>query len=204
MKKTLIAGVVLIAITTLAGWATAHARPAHVSLPDTMMGHWCSNGDPNADPNIFIRAEECNHFLNIQHDVYDGDVYDGGDWWCQIKAVRRVTSSAFAVHARCGGTDENQWTSDLLFQAIDNQLYVSGCAHNQCPDPAIIYLIKQWYDLNEICRGYPSEHGDSCEKRDNEVGPALDAHGYCYGKEDQVEVEREWHKCTQTSLPYRP
>ena len=63
-------------------------------------------------------------------------------------------------------------------------------------------LIAQWREQNGLCRGL---HGDdprmqpACDERQR-IGRALDAQGWCYGREDQMAYEMDWHECVSGSL----
>ena len=70
--------------------------------------------------------------------------------------------------------------------------------------PDVDQLIAQWTEQNSLCRGL---HGDdprmqpACDER-QQLGRALDAHDWCYGKENQYGYQMEWHRCETGSVHY--
>ena len=101
-----------------------------------MVGHWCLNGDdPAAELGNYVHRNSgvaCDDILDVEHAAYFTNEYG-----CQIKTARQIAPSAYVVHTNCGETPDNQWTADALFQAIDDQLYVSDCPNGQCPKPLL-------------------------------------------------------------------
>lgn len=63
-------------------------------------------------------------------------------------------------------------------------------------------LMKQYYDLNEKCRGGSGDDPkttESCDAREA-VSTLLRSGGICYGEEDQAGSEIEFHRCNLRSL----
>ena len=72
------------------------------------------------------------------------------------------------------------------------------------PPPEVARLIEQWGEQNSLCRGL---HGDdprmqpACDER-QQLGRALDAQGWCYGKQHQYGYQMVWHPCEADSWHY--
>lgn len=61
-------------------------------------------------------------------------------------------------------------------------------------------MIEAWQEANSGCRGGtdPNKTEVMCDLRD-EIGKALDARGWCYGKQGQAGYQMNWHSCKSNS-----
>ncbi len=67
-------------------------------------------------------------------------------------------------------------------------------------------LIELYEDANAICRGNSGNDVKTwanCAAR-SVYGTALNERDWCYGKEDQVGAEMQWHECEANSLRFKP
>lgn len=70
--------------------------------------------------------------------------------------------------------------------------------------PNVQALIAAWKEQNTLCRGL---HGDdprtqpACDERQR-LGRALYERGWCYGEENQLAYQMQWHRCHANSVPY--
>jgi hypothetical protein len=79
-------------------------------------------------------------------------------------------------------------------------LYLANAAFAQTP--LVRDLLAVEFELNGLCRGGGLGEDATmkiCDLRDK-MGKALNAMGYCYGKEGKYGAQMEWHKCTKRSM----
>lgn len=68
--------------------------------------------------------------------------------------------------------------------------------------PSDDVLIGQWRRENTLCRGLSGDDplsGAACEKR-QAIGRRLAKRGWCYGKQNQMAYQMQWHRCSADSL----
>jgi hypothetical protein len=104
-----------------------------------------------------------------------------------------------------GGRDRSQ-----LYLAGDEKFEGSGCrpSGRESAKPATASppasLLKVWTAENLRCRR--SSGADpmdrSCERR-SEVSARLNAIGWCYGRQNEIGAEYDWHRCGPTSYKNR-
>ncbi|WP_374398104.1 hypothetical protein [Tabrizicola sp.] len=71
-------------------------------------------------------------------------------------------------------------------------------------DAETAQLLQDEQALNSRCRGGSGDDTatwQACGARDY-VGYLLFQRGWCFGKEDQIDAEMQWHQCTTGSLDF--
>jgi len=140
-----------------------------------------------------------------------------------LKYVVRPAANGdgFVVNTEAPGATSNQVYLALAL-AIDNELKKKGVSEDNpakgtdsptapatdtaTSDGASLHSdprVQKWIKLNEDCRG-STEPDDpktqqSCKEAD-ELLASLHNAGICYGKQDQVEAEYDFHHCGKDSL----
>lgn len=131
----------------------------------------------------------------------------GYEQYCKFQRTRK-TGSTITVDLACEYADE-PWKETIVLDVRGmNSLIMTRNKHKfpmmRCPslpEPAQIEkLIDIWININASCRGGSGRSAEKACKEREVVSSALDAHDMCYGKEDQVGADMEWHKCTSGSV----
>lgn len=85
-------------------------------------------------------------------------------------------------------------------------LFSTTSAHAQRPPEPAATLIELWLDANGRCRGGAGDSAKTdaaCDERDR-LGGRLHGLDWCYARPEQIGAERQWQRCTSSSLKPEP
>ncbi len=146
--------------------------------------------------------------------MIDFEVVEGGaafsypEVFCVVAKVTKVRENRYGVTGDCNEFGEIWQSSFFLDVLSDEEIAIDGQPHQLCsPSPTggdATALLDEWMDWNEPRRGGSGDEPstlEACDRREA-VSAELEGMNLCYGKEDQVGAEYEWHTCGAGSIHF--